>query len=284
MTSGRIWGARLAALLVAVIIPACQSTNPGAVGVSSSLWIANSGIGGQPTGTPTFWRDPNLGTTNLYTPDPYDIVTYTRPTIYILGLNHPLMTDVTAKQFPNIVYNETRAMDLMNQHRYKVFVDILGKPLPYTLSGTLVDHTGLRQNARANSRHYPTWHTNPFVPFPVEMPKQTNPEGDNVDARLAKCGLTTAYCFEFAIAGLAYRSGDDVGAYWIATYGKPPPAAGQPVPPGQYLLDTGLTHLAVGFWQLGGPNSQVYYWTAILAKDPNANVTLPNIPFGGPGF
>src|SRR5215831_12967318 len=130
MTSGRVWGARLAALLVAVIIPACQSTNPGAVGVSSSLWISNSGIGGQPIGQPKFWTDPNLGTTNLFIPDPFDIVTYTRPNIIQLGNNHPLMTDITAKQFPNIVYNEQRAMDLLNQQRYSVFVSILGKPLP----------------------------------------------------------------------------------------------------------------------------------------------------------
>src|SRR5262247_3468737 len=110
MTSGRVWGARLAALMVAVIIPACGQPNSGSVGVSSqSLWISNAGVGGQPLGTPKFWTDPNLGTSNVYTADPYDVRTYTRPTIYILGLNHPLMTDIAAKNFPNIVFNEDRA-------------------------------------------------------------------------------------------------------------------------------------------------------------------------------
>ena len=165
MTSGRVWGARLAALLVAVIIPACQSTNPGAVGVASSLWISSAGVGGQPTGTPSFWVDPNLATSNLYTADPFDVRTYTRPDIYILGNNHPLMTDITAKNFPNIIFNETRAMDLINQYRYDTFVKILGKPLPYTLVGKLTDHTGLRQNARAHCKHYATWH--PTLPFPA---------------------------------------------------------------------------------------------------------------------
>jgi hypothetical protein len=44
-----------------------------------------------------------------------------------------------------------------------------------------------------------------------------------------------------------------------------------------------MTHMSVGFWQLGG-SGLVYYWTLIVCKDPNVAVTLPTLPFGGPGF
>jgi len=279
MTSGRIWGARLAALMVAIIIPACQSTNPAAVGVSSSLWISISGVGGTTAGTTTYWIDPNLGTSYLFTPDPYDIRTYTRPDIFILGNNHPLMTDISAKQFPNIVFNEDRARDLINQQRYTVFVAILGLPLPFTLTAKLVDHTGIRQNCRAHSKHYAVWH--PTLAFPAGG--AANVEGDTWTGRLTKCGLTVASGAELTLAGLAYRSGDDVANKWISLYCQGPPSPGAPVPAGQILLDTTATHMSVGFWQLGG-TGLVYYWTLIICKDPNSAVTLPTIPFGGPGF
>jgi hypothetical protein len=284
MTSGRVWAARLAALMVAIIIPACQSTNPAAVGVASSLWISNSGIQGQPGGTADWWHDPNTGTTNLFVPDPFDVRTYTRPDIWILGNNHPLMTDVSAKQFPNIVFNEQRAMDLINQQRKRVFVQILGEPLPYTLVAILTDHTGIRQNCRAHSKHYAVWH--PTLPFPPGG--APNFEGDRwwdpiVMDRLERCGLTVAGGAELTLSGLQFRSGDDVAAFWIANFCQGPPTQGAPVPNGQTLLDLGATHMSVGFWQLGGSGA-VYYWTLIICKDPNTAVTLPTIPFGGPGF
>jgi len=296
MTSGRVWAARLAALVVAIIIPACQSTNPGAVGVASSLWISNSGIGGQPVGTPDFWRDPNTGNTDLFVPDPYDVVTYTRPQIWILGLNHPLMTDVQAKQFPNIVFNEQRALDLINQQREKIFIDILGKPLPYTLVGKLTDHVGVRQNARAHAKHYAVWHPTPaFFPgnggaWPQGPTEPPNAEGDvwynpdpAINSRFERVGLACAAGWELPLAGPQWRSGDDVAAYWLANYCKPPPTKGAPVPNGQVLLDVTMTHMSCGFWQLGG-SGLVYYWSLIICKDPNTAVTLPTIPFGGPGF
>jgi hypothetical protein len=287
MTSGRVWAARLAALMVAIIIPACQSTNPAAVGVSSSsLWISNGGIGGQPGGTLDWWHDPNTGQTDLFVPDPYDIVTYTRPVIWVLGLNHPLMTDVAAKQFPNIIYNEQRAMDLINQQREKVFVFILGKPLPYTLVAKLTDHTGVRQNCRAHSKHYAVWHPN--LAFPAGG--AANAEGDTwynpdppINSRFERVGLAVASGAELTLAGPQWRSGDDVATFWIANFCRGPVLKTDPVPPGQILLNVAMTHLSVGFWQLGG-SGLVYYWTLIICKDPNNAVTLPNVPFGGVGL
>jgi hypothetical protein len=274
MTIARVWGVRLAALALAVIIPACGSGS--GVGQSSSLWISNAGVGGPAIGAPSFWVDPNLAKSNLFIPDPYDIRTYTRPTIYILGNNHPLATDISAKNFPNIVFNEDRAMALLNQYRYNTFVNILGLPLPPQLVGNLIDHTGLRQNALAHCKHYATWH--PTLPFPVGITTgATNPEGDDCAGRLMKCGLQTGILYQLTAAGLgppAMRSPDDVAAYWIGIAGNP-----QTGP----LMDINVNHMSVGFWQLGG-TAEVYYWCCIIAKDPNTAVTLPTIPFGGPGF
>src|SRR5688572_669127 len=158
MTSVRVWGARLAALAVAIIIPACDKPSSSSVGVSNSaLWISGATTGTTTAGTNFFWNPPNTGNSNFYIADPYDVRTYTRPDIYFLGNNHPLMTDIPSKTFPNIIFNEDRAMVLINQHRKKTFEDILGKPLPYTLVPVLTDHTGLRQNARAHSKHYAVW-------------------------------------------------------------------------------------------------------------------------------
>ena len=277
MKSVRVWGARLAALMAAIIIPACGSGNPGATAGNSSLWISGSTTGTNPgPSTGLFWTPPNQGNSTFYIADPYDVRTYTRPDIYFLGNNHPLMTDIPSKNFPNIIFNEDRAMVLINQHRKKTFEDILGKPLPYTLVPVLTDHTGLRQNARAHSKHYAVWLPN--TPLP-----QVNHEGDNVAARLGRSGLTTAGVGQLVASGINYRSGDDVATYWISIAGQGPPAPGQPIPPGQLILDIGASHMSVGFWQLGG-TGQVYYWTCIIAKDPNTAVTLPTLPFGGPGF
>src|SRR5262245_35678952 len=138
MTSGRVWGARFLALAVAIIVPACN--NSGGTGTTSALWISNGGAQG-PAAAQVFWKDPNTATSNLFVADPYDVRTYTRPDIFDLGNNHPLMTDITAKNFPNIVFSEDRAFTLINEYRYQTFVSILKLPLPPTLHGKLTEHT-----------------------------------------------------------------------------------------------------------------------------------------------
>jgi len=207
------------------------------------------------------------------------------------------MTDVQAKQFPNIVFNEQRCLDLINQQREKVFIFILGKPLPYTLVGKLTDHTGVRQNCRAHSKHYAVWHPTLAFPgnggaWPPGPPPGTpaNAEGDTwfnpdppINSRFERVGLAVANGWEFPLAGPQWRSGDDVAAYWITNYCRQPLLKTDPVRAIDHLLDVTSTHLSVGFWQLGG-TGLVYYWTLIVCKDPNNAVTLPTIPFGGPGF
>lgn len=271
MTSGRVWGARLAALLAAAIsIPACTAGSSGNVGISKqSLWNSNAGTGAQPTGTPLFWRDPNSGVGGAPIPaDPQDIRTYTRPDIYILGLKHPLMVDLTTVKAPLIIFQEDRARALLNQFRFNTYLAALGGP-PLPFNTNLVDHQGLRQNARAHCKHYAVWHPN--VPLPA-----VNAEGDNVGGRLTKCKLEATALTELLLSGPAYRSADDVAAFWIATYG------GSIATPGT-LLDPKWTNLAVGFWQQGG-GTQDFYWTAMLGEGVNAIVVVPTLPFGGPGF
>jgi hypothetical protein len=271
MTSGRVWGARLAALLAAaIIIPACSAGGSGNVGISKqSLWNSNAGTGAQPTGTPLYWKDPNSGLGGApVPPDPQDIRTYTRPDIYILGLKHPLMVDLSVVKAPIIIFQENRAFDLLNQFRYNMYFTALsGPPLPPNT--TLIDQPGLHQNARGHCKHYAVWH--PIGPLPA-----VNAEGDNVTARLTKSMLTATALQELLASGPTYKSSDDVAAYWIATYG------GSIAAPGA-LLATNWTNLAVGFWQQGG-GTEDYYWSAILGEGVGAIVVTPTLPFGGPGF
>lgn len=263
------WAARLAALLVAVIIPACDNSGTTPVGVSTtSLWSSNAGVGSQPPNTPNFWNNPNTGVPGAGPSDPQDVITYTYPVIYILGLKHPLMTVVTSRNAPNVLFNEDRAMVLLNQFRYNLYLQALGlAQLPG--NAKLADHTGLRQNARAHCKHYAVWH-------PVGALPATNAEGDNVVGRLTKSQLACAAQQELLASGIPYRGGDEVATYWIATFGGTIAAPGP-------LLGVNWSHLSVGFWQLGGTSEQ-YYWSCILARDPNTIVVLPTIPFGGPGF
>ncbi len=278
MTSGRVWGARLAALLAAaIIIPACSAGGSGNVGVSKqSLWNSSAGTGRQPTGTSNFWHNPSDpqyagvgGAPPL--PDPQDVRTYTRPDIYILGLKHPLMVDLTTMKAPLVIFQEDRVFALLNQFRHNTYVTLLGAP-PYPPNIDLLNHPGLRQNARAHCKHYAVWHT--AVPFPA-----VNAEGDDFNGRLTKSKLTAVGGAELGLAGFTYASADDVAAFWITTYGQIPPA---PAPPG-LLLDPTMTTMSIGFWQQGG-GTQDYYWSALFAQSVNAIVVLPTLPFGGPGF
>ncbi len=274
MTSGRVWGARMAALLAAaIIIPACSSGGTGSVGISKqALWNSNAGTGAQPVGNQLFWRNPNSGVGGApVPPDPQDIRTYTRPDIYILGLKHPLMVDFTTVKAPLITFQEDRVFALLNQFRHNTYFTALGGP-PLPPNTDLLDHPGLRQNARAHCKHYAVWH--PIGPLPA-----VNAEGDNLVGRLTKSKLAGTGLTQIQISGPTYGSADNVAAYWITTYGQFPPA---PAPPG-LLLNSTLTNMSVGFWQQGG-GTEDFYWTAIFAQSVGTIVVLPTLPFGGPGF
>lgn len=279
MTSRRIWGVRLAALLAAaIIIPACEEGNPALVGVSTqSVWNSNAGVGAQPVGAPDFWNDPNSGIGGAPpVPDPQDVRTYTRPDIYILGLKHPLMTDVTAVKAPNIIFNEDRAFYLLNQFRYNAYLKAIGLPLP--ANATLIDHTGIRQFARAHCKHYAIWHPNVVIPA-------NNAEGDTPLTRLTKCRYTAAGLTQIQNSGIAYKTGDDIANYWISIYGPTIAADGSFTVVG-LIMGTTWSNLSVGFWQQGG-GTQNFYWTAVFSTNPNTirvNPVIPPLGGGGVGF
>jgi hypothetical protein len=276
MTSGRVWSARAAALIVAIIIPACSAgtSNPRGVGVSTqSLWNSNAGTGAQPTGVPLFWEDPNKGIGGRPPlPDPQDIRTYTLPDIYILGLKHPLMVDVSFKTAPNVVLNENRAIYLIQQYRFVAYHRTLGVDVP---QATLTEHVGLRQNARAHAKHYAVWH--PTIQIP-----NTNAEKDTALMRLNKSKLTATALADLVGGDPTYKTGDDIAAAWIAAFGGTLDASG-------VILTTGIltnqiyTHLGVGFWQLGGTIDNCY-WEALIAQNPASTFVAPTLPIIGPGF
>jgi len=262
--------------MVAIIIPACSAgtSNPAGIGVSSqSLWNSSAGAGPQPTGTPNFWENPNLGIGGPPPlPDPQDIRTYTLPDIYILGLKHPLMTDVSFKTAPNVILNENRATAILTQYRFHAYHQTLGVDVP---QATLTEHVGLKQNARAHCKHYAVWH--PTIQLPA-----TNAEGDNAGGRLMKSKLTTTALADLLAAAPNLKTGDDVAALLITNFGGTLDGFGAVITVG-ILTDQIYTHLGVGFWQLGGTIDNCY-WEVLIAENPAAVFVAPTIPIIGPGF
>src|SRR5438477_3820878 len=135
--SGRwMWAGRLAALLVASVVPACHSGGGGGVVNSGGiLWQsqASSGtnLGGPQYSGTSLWVDPNsglgggqIGITQIITST--DDVTYnkfnasTRPPpfntyiSYILGLEHPLSTDTSSTA---ITQRESELQGMLNGFR-----------------------------------------------------------------------------------------------------------------------------------------------------------------------
>ncbi len=251
---------------------------------SDILWFSQSGTGtttGDGGAADLLWVDPNSGLgAPPPPPDPQDIRTYTRPDIYILGNKHPLLTEITTNQLPDIITEENRATYLLNNFRYNEFVRLMGLPVPG--NARLLEQGTVRQCARAHAKHYAVWHPN--VAFPL-----INAEGDSVwyqapaagagievaptatrlikagaaAGRLPKCKLTVELAGQLIASGRNFRTGDDAANYWITTFPE-------------FLRLTEWTHLGVGFWRGGG---QFYYWNAVFARNPKQQFTQPTTPF-----
>ena len=190
-----MWSGRLAALLVAVVVPACNNSNPNN-GTGSSqgiLWLSNTGTGANAGGpTPTgsaLWVDPNSGlgggpigvsqsiqsiddaTYNQYNastrPPPY-----TQYIFYILGNEHPLSTDTSSSQ---ITTRESELQGLLNSVRTSLLTTTalpnsgggggggggqgaLGGLGGGFTQGSIPGHLRAGKAARAHCKHYAYFH------------------------------------------------------------------------------------------------------------------------------
>ena len=193
--SGRwMWAGRLAALLVAIVIPACTSGGGGGVGKSGGiLWQsqASSGtnVGGPQYSGTSLWVDPNsglgggqIGITQIITST--DAVTYnkfnasTRPPpfntfiSYILGLEHPLSTDTSSTA---ITQRESELQGMLNGFRSGSLIICVHLPNQNgggggggggvggiggigLTQGAIPGHGKGTKSARAHCKHYAYFH------------------------------------------------------------------------------------------------------------------------------
>jgi hypothetical protein len=295
--TGRPRGWALAALLA---LAGCGgdddssgSSSGGGSGLPSPpLWndTSTSSSGGSGD-TPLLWNDPNTAETQLGILDPSDIRTYTYPDIYILGNKHPLMTDVTSRDYPVIITQENRLTELLIEWRVVEYERAIGMRRGdpgFPRQAFLSEYLDLRRNGRAHAKHYALWHTD--VPLPIfnaegdatllpgsigtthaeVFPNNTEAAHTSPRGRLWKCFIDVEGATGPGHAGQLVASGTDLGipdrvfTKWVTDH----PA---------FLLKTLWTHLGVGYWT--GTNSvYLHYWNAVFAERPRARVVTPVIP------
>jgi hypothetical protein len=195
-----MWTGRVAALLVAIVVPACDNsgTGNGSGNPAGILWLSNTSSGtsvGGPTPTGSaLWVDPNsglgggpIGLTALI--QSTDDVTYnrfnasTRPPpftqyiFYILGLEHPLSTDTSSTA---ITARESELQGLLNSVRTTLLTTLalpnsggggggggggaggaLGGGIGLT-QGSIPGHARGTKAARAHCKHSAYFHPGPL--------------------------------------------------------------------------------------------------------------------------
>jgi len=286
----------LAALVAAVVIPACGSTgSPGGANPNGILWNSQAVPGGGTPGASTpGWIDPNLGVVgpigiqNIIVST--DDATYdgffpngqglsglgpvqTSSIQYIAGLFHPLSTDTGSI---TITSREDTLEGDINAYRQKKLGNIGGGGLGGgivvgTTSGIiLAGHFEATKSARAHCKHFAKFHGG-FL--------EENPEGDLTGTTVPGTPayvpgtpqlepLITPPVAEQGRLGkldVEANAGDSILVSGGA-YGEADPVItflilNYPTD----LLNT-WTNIAVGHWR-GGPN--IYYWQIIFLSDPN---------------
>jgi hypothetical protein len=287
----------LAALVAAVVIPACGSTgSPGGVNPNGIMWISqgtsNPPQGGMATQT---WVNPNLGVVGpigisniiVSTDDAtYDGffpsgdglsgisgATTAEKIQYIAALFHPLSTDTGST---SITSRESTLEGEINAYRQTKLGNIGGGGLGGgivvgTTSGIiLAGHFEATKSARAHCKHYALFHGG--------FPPGQNFEGD--DLMVTAPGtpaytpgvpqlepLITPPVAELGRLGkldVIANGGQDIVVSG-GTYDEADPVETYLVTNVPNVLLATWTNLAVGHWR-GGPN--LYYWNIIFLSDP----------------
>jgi hypothetical protein len=190
-----MWTGRAAALLVAIVIPACSNTaSPGSNKGNGLLWNSQAGSGVTPGGaTPVTWINPNTGLGGgtigvIQIISSVDDATYARFNVstqpppfndfiaYIYALEHPLSTDTGST---TITSKESELLGFINGYRNMVMGNNVGAGgggiivgggsvvLPSFLKGT--------KCARAHCKHYAYFHNSSGNGMPGEGIWDTHP-------------------------------------------------------------------------------------------------------------
>jgi hypothetical protein len=187
-----MWAGRLAALLVAVVIPACQNTaSPGSNKGAGLLWNSQASSGTTTTGSAVTWIDPNTGLGGgtigvVQIVSSVDDATYaqfnvsTQPpplnqyVAYIYALAHPLSTDTSST---TITSQEQTLLGYINGYRNMVMGNNVGVGGGIIVGGggsvVLPSFNTGTKCARAHAKHYAYFHGN--GPMPGEGIWNTHP-------------------------------------------------------------------------------------------------------------
>lgn len=245
-------------------------------------WIPPGGSSGGGGGgsTPLLWNPPGSGGTGTlpgYDSTVTPLQTYTNPTVYILGNTHPLLLETDSfRKIP-----EDNLTTMLSDWRYNEYVRLTGNPP--AANARLVDHTQLRQLARAHCYHYARFHPNNNPPLPA-INAEGDPlavwdaQGNLIDGRIWKVGLDVPRngAAEILLSNISFATPQDVFAFVTANA-----AGGGPGVLAQIVLDPNWTHMSIGYWR--EPNtSGTYYWDIVFATDPQTQTTTTWPPWFPP--
>lgn len=306
MSSNRawVWTGRLAALLAAVIIPACGNTGTATGKVPGIQWYSQSTITG-PNPSPTItWEDPNtgvvgpIGISNIITSA--DDATYdgyfpqsstsglvTGKITYIFGLLHPLSTDTGSTA---ITSRENQLQGQINGYRQTQLGNVGGGGVNGGIAVgnvqgiILAGHFEATKSARAHCKHYGLYHggfpaaTNAEGDALQTTTGQTNPNGtpapgnpNGNKGRLGKVGITAYVPLTYAgvgngaAPGFTYDGGGSIVACGPQYGDAGAVFADLLIYTPADIAAIGWTNFAVGHWRKG---PAVYYWSIIFLVNP----------------
>jgi hypothetical protein len=181
-----MWAGRLAALLVAVVIPACNNSGTGTPS-NGLLWNSQAGSGITPSGaTPVTWINPNTGLGGgtigvIQIISSVDDATYARFNVstkpppfndfvaYIYALEHPLSTDTGST---TITSKESELLGHINGYRNMVMGNNVGAGGGGIVVGggsvVLPSFNKGTKCARAHCKHYAYFHNTGGTGMPGE--------------------------------------------------------------------------------------------------------------------